>query len=176
MPATVFLAGPAVLFLPEWTACHACEADGLTRALATRSVRVGAAGVDGPRACRQRRRTVATILIVDDDAFVRTLLKDVLEGRGHALLEAEDGREALDVLGERVPQLVLLDLFMPRLSGMEALALMRERWPSARVLVISSLDSERLVAQALEAGAAGYITKPFHPVEITSAVERALAN
>ncbi len=119
---------------------------------------------------------MATILIVDDDAFVRTVLRDVLEGQGHALLEAGDGREALDVLGERSPQLVLLDLFMPRLSGMEALTLMRERWPSARVLVISSLESERLVAEALEAGAAGYITKPFHPMEITSAVDRALAN
>lgn len=143
--------------------------------MAPRSERVGEPGVDGSRRCRQRRR-VATILIVDDDAFVRTLLKDVLDGRGHALLEAEDGREALDLLGERVPQLVLLDLFMPRLSGLEALALIRERWPSARVLVISSLDSERLVAQALQAGAAGYITKPFHPVEITAAVDRALAN
>jgi two-component system chemotaxis response regulator CheY len=119
---------------------------------------------------------VATILIVDDDAFVRSLLRDVLEGRGHSLLEAEDGREALEMLGSRVPQLVLLDLFMPRLSGMEALTVMRERWPSAPVLVISSLDSERLVAQAMEAGAVGYITKPFHPVEITSAVDRALAN
>jgi two-component system, chemotaxis family, chemotaxis protein CheY len=133
-------------------------------------------GVDGSRNSVHRRKTVATILIVDDDAFVRTLLRDVLEGQGHALLEAEDGREALEVLGERTPQLVLLDLFMPRLSGMEALAMMKERWPSARVLVISSLDSERLVAQAMEAGAAGFITKPFHPVEITSAVDRALAN
>jgi two-component system, chemotaxis family, chemotaxis protein CheY len=137
---------------------------------------VGEPGVDGSRDSVQRRNTVATILIVDDDAFVRTVLRDVLEGQGHALLEAGDGREALDVLGERSPQLVLLDLFMPRLSGMEALALMRERWPSARVLVISSLESERLVAEALEAGAAGYITKPFHPMEITSAVDRALAN
>jgi two-component system, chemotaxis family, chemotaxis protein CheY len=137
---------------------------------------VGESGVDGSRDSVQRRNTVATILIVDDDAFVRAVLRDVLEGRGHALLEAGDGREALDVLGERSPQLVLLDLFMPRLSGMEALALMRERWPSARVLVISSLESERLVAEALEAGAAGYITKPFHPMEITSAVDRALAN
>lgn len=123
-----------------------------------------------------RLLTLATILIVDDDAFVRTLLKDVLEERGHALLEAEDGRAALDALFDREPQLVLLDLFMPRLSGMEALAMMRERWPSARVLVISSLDSERLVSEALEAGAAGYITKPFHPVEITTAVDRALAS
>lgn len=147
-----------------------------TEGQTSRSDQVGEPGVDGFSHTVQRRNIVATILIVDDDAFVRSLLKDVLEGRGHALLEAEDGREALELLGERVPQLVLLDLFMPRLSGMEALAMMRERWPSARVLVISSLDSERLVAQAMEAGASGYITKPFHPVEITSAVDRALAN
>ncbi|HXX30822.1 MAG TPA: response regulator [Myxococcaceae bacterium] len=119
---------------------------------------------------------MATILIVDDDAFVRTLLRDMLAGQGHALLEAEDGREALDVLRARTPELVLLDLFMPRLSGLEALAAIRQRWPSARVLVISSLDSERLVREAIEAGAAGFITKPFHPVEITTAVARALAN
>jgi two-component system, chemotaxis family, chemotaxis protein CheY len=148
----------------------------MVRRCLPKSERVGEARVDGSLHTGQRHDTVATILIVDDDAFVRTLLKDVLEGRGHALLEAEDGREALDVFGDRVPQLVLLDLFMPRLSGMEALAMMRERWPAARVLVISSLDSERLVAEALEAGAAGYITKPFHPVEITAAVDRALAS
>ena len=119
---------------------------------------------------------MATILIVDDDAFVRTLLRDMLAGEGYTLLEAEDGRAALDLLGDRAPALVLLDLFMPRLSGMEALASIRQRWPGARVLVISSLDSDRLVNEALEAGAAGYITKPFHPVEITSAVARALAS
>jgi two-component system chemotaxis response regulator CheY len=133
-------------------------------------------GLTGLAPSRHGEVALATILIVDDDAFVRTLLRDVLEGRGHALLEAEDGRAALDVLGDREPQLVLLDLFMPRLSGMEALAMMRERWPGARVLVISSLDSERLVSEALEAGAAGFITKPFHPVEITTAVDRALAS
>ncbi|HMK74459.1 MAG TPA: response regulator [Myxococcaceae bacterium] len=119
---------------------------------------------------------MATILIVDDDAFVRTILRDMLSGQGYALLEAEDGRAALDLLGDRAPELVLLDLFMPRLSGMEALSTIRERWPGSRVLVISSLDSDRLVTEALEAGAAGYITKPFHPLEITTAVARALAN
>lgn len=119
---------------------------------------------------------MATILIVDDDAFVRTLLRDMLAGEGYALLEAEDGRAALELLGDRAPELVLLDLFMPRLSGLEALATIRERWPGARVLIISSLDSDRLVTEALQAGAAGYITKPFHPVEITAAVARALAS
>jgi two-component system chemotaxis response regulator CheY len=114
------------------------------------------------------------ILIVDDDAFVRTLLRDLLAGRGHPLCEAGTGREALALDGP-APQMVLLDLLMPEMSGMEALALIRERWPETPVLVISSMDSASLVDEALRAGATGYITKPFHPVEIASAVERALA-
>ena len=114
------------------------------------------------------------ILIVDDDAFVRTLLRDMLADQGHPLEEAENGHEALELQGPP-PRVVLLDLFMPEMSGMEALVLIRNRWPEARVLVISSMDSERLVEEALAAGASGYITKPFHPMEIASAVERALA-
>lgn len=114
------------------------------------------------------------ILIVDDDAFVRTLLKEMLASQGHPLREAENGRQALDLEGP-APSVVLLDLLMPLMSGMEALALIRDRWPRTPVLVISSMDSERLVKEAMEAGASGYITKPFHPVEIAAAVERALA-
>src|SRR5947209_3340237 len=114
------------------------------------------------------------ILIVDDDVFVRTLLREMLAGQGHTLCEAENGQEALELQGP-APRVVLLDLLMPEMSGMEALALIRDRWPGTHVLVISSMDSDALVKEALEAGAAGYITKPFHPVEITSAVERALA-
>jgi two-component system, chemotaxis family, chemotaxis protein CheY len=115
-----------------------------------------------------------SILIVDDDAFVRTLLRDMLANQGYALTEAENGRAALDRDGPP-PSLVLLDLLMPQMSGMEALGRIRDRWPSARVLVITSMDSERLLEEAMQAGASGYITKPFHPVEIASAVEKALA-
>ncbi|HVP59904.1 MAG TPA: response regulator transcription factor [Myxococcaceae bacterium] len=114
------------------------------------------------------------ILIVDDDAFVRTLLREMLADQGHPLREAENGQEALDLEGPP-PRVVLLDLLMPEMSGMEALALIRSRWPGTPVLVISSMDSDRLVNEALAAGASGYITKPFHPVEIASAVERVLA-
>jgi two-component system chemotaxis response regulator CheY len=114
------------------------------------------------------------ILIVDDDAFVRTLLREMLADQGHPLREAENGQQALSLDGP-APSVVLLDLLMPQMSGMEALARIRDRWPTTPVLVISSMDSDRLVEEALQAGASGYITKPFHPVEIASAVERALA-
>jgi two-component system chemotaxis response regulator CheY len=115
-----------------------------------------------------------SILIVDDDAFVRTLLREMLADQGHPLQEAENGQAALDLEGPP-PRVILLDLLMPEMSGMEALTLIRDRWPETPVLVISSMDSDQLVREALAAGASGYITKPFHPAEIASAVERALA-
>ena len=110
------------------------------------------------------------VLIVDDDAFVRAVIADALKDEGYTLLEARDGDEALNRLTQDKPAVVLLDLFMPKKSGLEALSEMRRRAPGCAVLVISSMDSDALVAQALRQGAAGFISKPFHPLEISKAV------
>lgn len=110
------------------------------------------------------------VLIVDDDAFVRAVIADALKDEGYTLLEARDGDEALNRLTQDKPAVVLLDLFMPKKSGLEALSEMRRRAPACAVLVISSMDSDALVAQALRQGAAGFISKPFHPLEISKAV------
>lgn len=118
---------------------------------------------------------MASILIVDDDGFVRATLRDLLADSGYELLEAGDGEEALAALAEHHPALVLLDLLMPRLSGLEVLARLSEVSPGTRALVISSLDSETLIASALEAGASGFIAKPFHPIEIAAAINDALS-
>ena len=115
---------------------------------------------------------MSRILIVDDDRFVRELLKDMLAG--HTLAEASNGEEALERLPAANPELVLLDLFMPKLSGLEALGKIREAAPSAKVVVISSLDAPAIVEQAKAAGASGFILKPFHPLEVQGAVEKAL--
>lgn len=114
------------------------------------------------------------VLIVDDDAFVRVILKDALEGQGYKLLEAADGEEAVAQTAVARPDVVLLDLMMPRQSGLEALTEIRKLHPEGRVVVISSMDSESLVQQAMSAGARGFISKPFHPLEIQGAVKRAL--
>jgi two-component system, chemotaxis family, chemotaxis protein CheY len=117
-----------------------------------------------------------TVLIVDDDLFVRRLLEDALSASGLALrvLEAADGEEALAVASRERPEVVLLDLFMPRLSGLEVLAQLRSSVPESRVVVISSMDAEPVIEQALQAGASGFIAKPFHPLEIAAAVREAL--
>jgi two-component system chemotaxis response regulator CheY len=114
------------------------------------------------------------VLIVDDDAFVRVVLRDALEGQGYKLLEAADGEEAVAQTAAARPDVVLLDLMMPRQSGLEALAEIRKLHPEGRVVVISSMDTESLVQQALQAGADGFIAKPFHPLEIQGAVRKAL--
>ena len=118
-----------------------------------------------------------TLLLVDDDNFVRRILKDTLAETGIELrlLEASDGEEGLAIAAREKPALMFLDLFMPRRSGLEVLAAMKQTSPGTRVLVISSMDAEPVVEQALAAGAVGFVGTPFHPLEIASAVRQALA-
>lgn len=115
-----------------------------------------------------------TILIADDDGFVRITLKDALAGKGYRVREARDGSEALSACAEERPSLVLLDLMMPNKSGLEALTELCEQHPGLRVLVMSSMDTESVIQQALTAGAVGFLAKPFHALELAGAVEQAL--
>ena len=115
------------------------------------------------------------LLIVDDDTFVRVFLKDAIAEVPLRIREARNGLEALAQVEAEQPAVVLLDLMMPEMSGMEVLRAVRERSPTSRVVVISSLDSEVMIAEALAGGAHGFIGKPFHPVEVLDAVRSALA-
>lgn len=115
-----------------------------------------------------------TVLIVDDDHFVRVLLRDAI-GDGHRVLEAVNGAEALATIegGER-PQVVFLDLLMPVKSGIETLPEIRRLCPDARVVVVSSMETDSMVKEAYDKGAVGFVAKPFHPAEIVAALKRAL--
>lgn len=118
----------------------------------------------------------ARILIVDDDRFARAVLRDALEQEAAdaVISEAGDGDEALEQVRAEPPDLVLLDLFMPKRSGIQALTDIREAAPATQVVVISSLDSSALMEQAKQAGAVSFILKPFHALEIQAAVRQAL--
>jgi two-component system, chemotaxis family, chemotaxis protein CheY len=115
-----------------------------------------------------------TILIVDDNRLARALLRDALSPGGYEVIEASDGNEAVSRFKSARPDLVMIDLMMPAKSGIQAMAEMRAIDPNSRVLVVSSLDADSLRKSALETGAVGYVVKPFHPLEIADAVERAL--
>jgi len=116
----------------------------------------------------------AAVLVVDDEKMTRAVLCDVLAPEGYRVLQASNGADALSLLGSAHPSVVLLDLLMPVMSGLEVLRRMRERNSRVPVLVISSLETGLLVESALNAGARGFIGKPFHPLEVVGAVRSVL--
>jgi CheY-like chemotaxis protein len=115
-----------------------------------------------------------SILLVDDDALSRSMLRDALAHETYRLLEAENGAQALEVIAATHPDLVMLDLAMPVMGGLELLAEIRRMESPPRVVVISSLDTESLAEQALASGARRFIAKPFRRADVVSEVARAL--
>lgn len=118
--------------------------------------------------------TSVNVLVVDDDEFMRAYLRDLLVESGHTVTEARNGNEAIRMVAADAPDLVILDLLMPEKSGLDALPLLLRERPALPVIVVSSLDSQVLIADALAAGAVDFVTKPFHPTEIDRAVSHAL--
>jgi two-component system, NarL family, invasion response regulator UvrY len=113
------------------------------------------------------------ILIVDDHPIVRAGLRRLLTAEaGFEVREAAGGREALSVFREEQPTLVILDLNLPGIGGLEVLARLKAVSPEARVLVLSMHDDETHVTRALRAGAAGYLTKNAPPDELLEAIRR----
>src|SRR2546430_12441657 len=115
-----------------------------------------------------------TILIVDDDQFARLYLKDALASLDARVLEAADGVQALATVAKEKPALVLLDLFMPNKSGMEALPEILKASPKTRIVVVSSMEVPSLVDEAKALGAVDFIAKPFHPEEVAAKVRKVL--
>jgi NarL family two-component system response regulator LiaR len=117
------------------------------------------------------------VLLVDDHAVVREGLRAFLElQRGIEVVgEAADGEEALEAASRLRPDVIVLDLVMPRLDGLAAMRSLRERLPEARVIVLTSfLDDDKLLP-ALRSGAAGYLLKNAEPQELARAVRAAYA-
>ncbi len=114
-------------------------------------------------------------MISDDAAFMREMLRDILtEGGFEIAAEAIDGNEAIELFQEHSPDLVMLDIVMPRKSGLEALREIMAMSPSACVVMCSALGQETLVMDALEAGARDFIVKPFKPDKVLEVVGKAL--
>lgn len=107
----------------------------------------------------------ADILLVDDEAQIRRLLRFTLETAGYAVREAESGRVALGEIALRSPDLVILDLGLPDASGIEVLAALRHH-SSMPVLILSVLGHEKSKVEALDAGADDYLIKPFGGEEL----------
>lgn len=115
-----------------------------------------------------------TILVVDDDESLRRVTQMQLEEAGYSVLSAASGVEALRLIDEHVPPLVITDLKMPGMSGLEVLKKIRESYPEVTVLMITAFGTVQTAVEAMKAGAYDYITKPIDYEELTLVVNRAL--
>ncbi len=114
-----------------------------------------------------------TILVVDDQPSVRTLLKDYLASQGYRVVTANDGQEALFVARHERPNLVLLDIMMPKMDGYQFLSAFR-RENQVPVIVLSAKEEETDTVLGLELGADDYVIKPFRMRELLARVRAAL--
>ncbi|HEY8758186.1 MAG TPA: sigma-54 dependent transcriptional regulator [Candidatus Limnocylindria bacterium] len=115
-----------------------------------------------------------SILVADDDASIRSLLKQLLADEGFAVLEASTGIEVVDKVKESSPDLVIMDVRMPELDGIEALARLKSTNPKTAVLIMTAFGSSNAAIRAMELGAFDYITKPFELDKISHSVKRVL--
>lgn len=117
-----------------------------------------------------------TILIVDDASFMRMTLKNLLESEGYIVVgEAQDGRMAVQKYKELKPDLVIMDITMPEMSGDEALKEIKSLDPDAKVIMCSALGQQHKIVDAIQGGAMDFIVKPFEADDVVNAVKRVLA-
>lgn len=116
---------------------------------------------------------MATVLIVDDEKDIRTALKIYLKPEGYTLLEAETGRQALDILQKESVDLVLLDIMMPVMDGMETISRLRE-FSNVPVILLTAKSEDTDKVMGLNVGADDYVTKPFNPAEVIARVRSQL--
>ena len=114
------------------------------------------------------------LLIADDEPAVRALVQVTLEGDDYEILEAEDGVEALEKARDEGPRLVLLDIMMPRLDGLEVCRALKADPDTSYIVVVmlTAQAQERDRGRGLAAGADDYFTKPFSPLALLNMVER----
>jgi len=115
------------------------------------------------------------IMLVDDASFMRMMLKNILVGSGYEVVgEAENGAKAIDQFKALKPDLVIMDIIMPEMGGIDAVREIMKVNPGAKILMCSSMGQQSLVVEAIQAGAKDFIVKPFQPSNVLEAVKKAL--
>jgi two-component system chemotaxis response regulator CheY len=115
------------------------------------------------------------ILLVDDAAFMRKVIKDTLSKNGYTeLYEAVDGADAVEKFSEIHPDLVIMDITMPNMDGLEALKAIRAKDSNASIVMCSAMGQESMVMDAVRSGAKDFIVKPFKPDRILKTVTSVL--
>jgi two-component system chemotaxis response regulator CheY len=115
-----------------------------------------------------------SVLVVDDAAFMRMMIRDILTREGFVVHEAVNGRDAVEKYREIRPDLVTMDIAMPEMDGLAAVRNIRSEDPSACILMVSAMGAQDTIDEALDLGAADYLVKPFQPARMLIAVKRCL--
>lgn len=114
------------------------------------------------------------VILVDDLSFMRDAIRHILEKSNMDVLgEAENGREAVEMYMELEPDIVLMDITMPVMDGLESLERIKQYDPGAKVIMCSALGQQKYLIKAIQLGARDFILKPFLPERIISAITKA---
>ena len=114
---------------------------------------------------------MAKIMLVDDAAFMRMMVKNALTKSGYDnFIEAQDGAEAVKKYDEEHPDMVIMDITMPNMDGLEALKAIKAKYADANVVMCSAMGQEAMVIEAIKSGAKDFIVKPFKPDRVLKTV------
>ncbi|WP_141432386.1 response regulator [Bacillus sp. 03113] len=116
---------------------------------------------------------MARILIVDDANFMRLTLSNILKKAEHEVVgEGENGLEAIQLYRKLMPDLVTMDITMPEMGGMEAMKQIKQEFPQAVIIMCSAMGQQKMIVEAIEAGAKDFIVKPFEENRVINAIKR----
>lgn len=118
---------------------------------------------------------MANIIVVDDSLFMRQILKELIARMGHVVIgEAEDGYEAVLKYSELRPDMITMDINMPKMSGVTALKEILKIDPKAKVLICSALGQQSMITESIRAGAKDFVVKPIKDERIMEAIRKVL--
>ena len=116
-----------------------------------------------------------SILICDDAAFMRVMIKDILTKNGYEVAgEAENGLKAVEKYNETKPDLVMMDITMPEMDGIQALKKIKEADPAANIIMCSAMGQQAMVIESIQSGAKDFIVKPLQADRVLEAVKKAI--
>jgi len=115
------------------------------------------------------------ILLVDDSSLARLMIKDILQANSYAVVgEAENGKAALEMYKKINPMIVIMDIIMPVMDGMEALKEILGYNPQAKIIIVSAISEREYIDKAMQLGTFDYITKPFDEMRLLAAIGKIL--
>jgi two-component system, chemotaxis family, chemotaxis protein CheY len=117
-----------------------------------------------------------TVMIADDSIFTRNFVKKlVIEAGAEEVIEAKDGREAIEKYEETKPELVLMDIMMPNVNGLEAIRTILEKHADAKIVMYTASNQEMVIKEALNNGALDFLPKPMSPEALSAVVKKYLS-